>query len=268
MLPKIILFNHLVISFYGFFVSLGVIGALLLFYKSAPYRDINPKIIINFAIIMVVFGVIGSRLFFVLFNWNLFKGGSWLKVAAFWRGGLMFQGGPVLAIVAAPFFLAKYKLRFWEAADVIAPSLALGQGIGRIGCFFAGCCYGRETSPANPLAVIFPYNSIAPANTPLWPTQLAESICLLALSGFLFYSLKLSSASARRGKVAGIYLLGAGLTRFIIEFFRGDDRGRQILGWPPTTIISCLIGLGGLVLLCGLAARPTILTREKAEKAG
>jgi phosphatidylglycerol:prolipoprotein diacylglycerol transferase len=160
--------------------------------------------------------------------------------------------------------LAKYKLRFWEAADVIAPALALGQGIGRIGCFFAGCCYGLKTSPANPLAVVFPYNSIAPANTPLWPTQLAEAICLLALSGFLFYSLKPSSAGDRRGRVAGIYLLGAGLIRLGLEFFRGDDRGRQILGWPPTTIISCFIGLAGIVILSGLTTRPTILTREKA----
>jgi phosphatidylglycerol:prolipoprotein diacylglycerol transferase len=253
MLPKIILFNHIVINFYGFFVSLGVLGGLLLFYKTAPLRGINAKKLINFGIIMALFGVLGSRVLFIILNWNFFRGGSWFDLVAFWRGGLTFQGGPILAVAVAPIFLAKFQLKFWATADAIAPSLALGQGIGRVGCFFAGCCYGLKTSAANPIAVVFPLHSQAPALAPLWPTQLMESISLLSLSYVLTYLLKTSYARYRPGVIAGLYLFGAGLIRFVVDFFRGDNRGHPLLGMPPTTIISLLICLTGLTLLIFLA---------------
>ncbi|MDR1084621.1 MAG: prolipoprotein diacylglyceryl transferase [Deltaproteobacteria bacterium] len=252
MLPHYILFNHLVINFYGLFVSFGVASALFMIYKSAPSKNINPKNILNFSICVVLIGLMGSRIFFVIFNWHLFSGFPISRMLAFWRGGLMFQGGPIVAVLASPYLLKKYGLKFWPAADIIAPSLALGQGVGRIGCFFAGCCYGRETSPHTLISVVFPASSQAPSGVPLWPAQLMESVCLLALSFLLVRASKKNYFKNHGGLIAGLYLFCSGLLRFIMESFRNDNRGSHIFGYYPTTLISLSMLIFGLIVLVRL----------------
>jgi phosphatidylglycerol:prolipoprotein diacylglycerol transferase len=249
MLPTFVLYKNIVINFYGLFIATGVLISLLLFYKTAKYRNINSRNIINFSILIIIIGLIGSRIFFILFNWQMFSERSWLNMVAFWRGGLMFQGGPIMAVLAAPFLLPKFGLKFWPTADVIAPSLAIGQGVGRIGCFLAGCCYGKETTVNNPISVIFPINSVAPANIPLWPSQLMESFCLLILSIFLLLLLKNSFFNKRSGIIFGFYLFLSGLFRSIIELFRDDNRGNHIFNLPPTTLISLIILIIGLIII-------------------
>jgi phosphatidylglycerol:prolipoprotein diacylglycerol transferase len=247
MLPRYILYKHLIINFYGLFFALGIISALLLLYYTAKFRDIKYDKLINFSILMVIIGFLGTRLFYVIFHWSQFQGRPFFNMIAFWRGGLMFQGGPILAVLCAPLLLSFFGLRFWATADVIAPSLALGQAIGRIGCFFAGCCYGQPTSTLNPLAVVFPQNSQAPAGVPLWPTQLMESVGLVFLFAFLLHILK--KANKPNGLVCSIYLAGVGLLRFVVDFYRADNRGSLIFSVVPTTLMALFIFLLGLSLL-------------------
>jgi phosphatidylglycerol:prolipoprotein diacylglycerol transferase len=255
MLPTYILFNRIVISFYGLFIAAGIIAGLLLFHKTAKFRNSDAKTLINFAFFVIILGIIGSRLFYVVFHFSEFSGKPWFNMIAFWRGGLMFQGGFLLAVLFSPFFLLIFNLKFWAAADIIAPSLALGQGIGRIGCFFAGCCYGTETSVSNPLAVKFPEGSLGPSGVYLWPSQLIESLGLILLSVFLCRALKKYEAARYYGFISVFYLCGTGLLRFLLDFIRADDRGTEVFGFPPTSVIAMSIFTGGVILAWYFANR-------------
>ncbi len=238
------------VNFYGLMVAAGVLAALALFSLTAPKRRIEPASARDFCFWMILAGLLGSRFFYVLFHWPEFAGQP-AAVFAYWRGGLMFQGGVVAALAVSPFFLKRYGLVFWSAADVMTPSLALGQAFGRLGCFSAGCCYGRPVEAGNPLGVVFPPGSLAPDGVPLWPTQLMESLGLVILAGLLVLAIRSASAALRRpGRVAALYLLGAGLLRLGTEFLRGDYRGDPLFwNWPPTTLTALLAAGLGLVFV-------------------
>lgn len=249
MFPNHLTLGPISLTFYGLLVALGMVAALALFTLTAPRRGITPGQARDFCFWMILAGLLGSRFFYVVFHWSEFSGQP-ASVLAYWRGGLMFQGGLVTALALSPFFLRYYRLPFWPTADVMAPSLALGQCFGRLGCFSAGCCYGRLTGADNPLAVIFPPGSLAPWGLPLWPTQLMEFFGLLALAILLTLAVRSDSVTfSRPGRVAALYLFGAGLLRLGMEFLRGDYRGEPVLwGLAPTALAAILALLAGLVL--------------------
>jgi phosphatidylglycerol:prolipoprotein diacylglycerol transferase len=117
--------------------------------------------------------------------------------------------------------------------DALAPGLALGQAVGRLGCLLQGCCHGRTAPAWFPMALRFPDGAQAPAHVPLYPTQPAEAAALALLAVWLLAHLK--KRPRRPGRTLALYLALSGLTRLVMEFFRGDDRGR-LLGLPPTTL--------------------------------
>ena len=136
----------------------------------------------------------------------------------------------------------------WKTADILAPALALGQTLGRLGCFLAGCCYGRPSD--TPWAVTFTDQAcLAPVNTPLHPTQLYSAFTNLAIFVILLIF-------SRRNKIAGrvfwTYVLLYGLTRSIIENLRGDFRGAEVFGLLS---ISQALGLTGVVVAIVMLAR-------------
>ncbi|UQZ89950.1 prolipoprotein diacylglyceryl transferase [Deltaproteobacteria bacterium Smac51] len=247
MFPVPVQLGPLSLSFYGLMVAAGVLAALALFSYTAPRRQISPAAARDFCFWMILAGLLGSRVWYVVFHWPEFSD-DLPGVFAYWRGGLMFQGGVVAALLLSPVFLRRYNLKFWPAADVMAPSLALGQCFGRLGCFAAGCCYGRPTDST--FAVTFPPGSLAPAGIPLMPVQLIESAALLVLTIVLVLAIK-AWTGRRPGGTASLYLAGTGLIRLIMEvFFRGDYRGEPIIGTlPPTTLTAMAALAAGLILL-------------------
>ena len=238
------------ISFYGFMVAAGVLAALILFSWTAPRRQLSASACRDFCFWMVLAGLLGSRIFYVIFHWPEFAGQP-SAMLAYWRGGLMFQGGVLGALLLSPIFLKRYALPFWPTADVMAPSLALGQAFGRLGCLGAGCCYGGPAAPGHPLALIFPPGSLAPAGQPLWATQLMESAGLFSLTLLLFLIIRSNLRFfCRPGRLAALYLMCAGLLRLLMEFFRGDFRGEALaFGLPPTTLTALAAAVCGLILL-------------------
>ena len=122
----------------------------------------------------------------------------------------------------------------------------LGQFIGRLGCFMAGCCFGRECHP--PWAVTFNNpDTLAPVGVPVHPTQLYESFLAL---GVFFFLLWLRHRQTFPGQMLGVYLLLAGVMRFIVEFFRGDERGPVLLlGMPSTQVVALGIMVGAAIFL-------------------
>lgn len=248
MFPEPLHLGPVSLSLYGLMAALGVLAALALFSYTAPRRGLAPGLARDFCFWVILAGLLGSRVFYVLFHWPEFAG-DLPGIFAYWRGGLMFQGGLVAALLLSPLILRHYGLKFWPTADVMAPSLALGQAFGRLGCFAAGCCYGRPTENAR-LAVYFPPDSLAPSGLPLWPVQIFESAALFGLCLILLLAMK-SRAGQPVGRVAALYLTGAGAIRLIMElFFRGDFRGEPLLAnLPPTTLTALAALFLGLFLL-------------------
>ena len=248
MFPDLLKVGPLALSFYGLAVALGVLAGLALVSLNAPRRGLDAAVVRDFCVWMVLAGLAGSRLAYVAFHWPEFTD-DWWGIPAYWRGGLMFQGGLAGAILVSPFFLKKERLAFWPTADVLAPSLALGQALGRLGCLSAGCCYGLPLEPGAAWGLTFPPGSQAPAGSPLWPTQPAEAFFLALLALGLTAALR-SERFRRPGLIAALYLAGAGAIRLVLENFRGDFRGESpLLDLPPTTLAAALTMLLGLALL-------------------
>jgi phosphatidylglycerol:prolipoprotein diacylglycerol transferase len=148
-----------------------------------------------------------------------------------WRGGLVFYGGFLFAFPTCFIYLKKRGLPFLKTCDILAPGLALGETIGRMGCFFAGCCYGTPTDL--PWAVTFRHpNSLAKLGVPLHPTQLYASA-----QSLLVFIILLSFGRFKRadGQMVWLYILLYALGRLIIENFRGDERGLLVGGYLTLT---------------------------------
>jgi phosphatidylglycerol:prolipoprotein diacylglycerol transferase len=142
----------------------------------------------------------------------------------FWEGGLVFYGGVIAAFAVLLFLTRRYKLPVWKTLDVFAPALSVGHALGRLGCFAAGCCYGRMAPESAWYTVIFPVieEGLAPAGIPLYATQLYES----AGEACLFTLLVITRLRSRFvGQTFLTYITLYPLMRFCLEFFRGDFRG-------------------------------------------
>jgi phosphatidylglycerol:prolipoprotein diacylglycerol transferase len=144
-----------------------------------------------------------------------------LEIFKFWKGGLVFYGGLILGVLVSLWYLKRHDMPVWKTADLLAPSIAIGQSIGRWGCLFAGCCYGKETDAVFGITFTNP-RSLAPLEISLHPTQVYLS--LNALFIFIFLMI-LSKNKVFDGQVLWSYGILYSIGRFLIEYFRGDDRG-------------------------------------------
>jgi phosphatidylglycerol:prolipoprotein diacylglycerol transferase len=170
-------------------------------------------------------------------------------MAAVWRGGLVYYGGLIGAFCTAFWFLKSRRLPVWSYGDVLAPGLALGQVTGRLGCWFNGCCYGREDRT---FGVVFP---ALQDNIPRLPTMLYESAFCLLLALFLAWFWR---RKAYAGQVFWLYVLLYAVWRFGIEFLRGDaERGTLISdALSPSQWISLFTALAAAILLFLLRPKP------------
>ena len=225
---------------YGLMIGLGVMAALLLAYFRAPRKNLSQDAVLDLVICALIFGFIGSKLLYVLVSLPQFLAAP---LSVLGSEGFVIYGGILGGLCAMLVYCRRKKLLFLDYFDLLVPSVALAQGFGRVGCFLAGCCYGRETSGA--LGVIFPAGSMAPAGVRLLPTQLISSAGdLLFAAILLLYARK----SKRRGDVGALYLLLYGVGRFLVEFLRNDYRG-ELFGLSTSQFISIFIVLGGGALL-------------------
>lgn len=252
MYPILIKFGSVVVYSYGFLIAVGFFFGILLAMRTARRQGENPDRIMDLSFYILVAAIVGSRLFYVATTWDSFAENP-LDIFKIWQGGLVFYGGFLGAVGAAVVYIKLNRLPIWKTADIMAPALALGQTFGRMGCFMAGCCYGRHSDL--PWAVTFTsQNCLAPVNTPLHPTQLYSAFSNLAIFIILF---AFSRRSTVPGRVFWTYVLLYGLTRSMIEALRGDFRGAEVFGLLS---ISQTLGLTGVVVaVCML-----ISTRQNA----
>ncbi len=209
------------IRMYGLMIGIGFLLGIWLASRRAKKEGLNPDLILDMGVYLLLAAIIGSRALYVLTSLDEFAHNP-LDVFAVWKGGLVFYGGVLGAVPVGIWYVRKHGLPVWKTADIMAPYIALGHAFGRLGCFFAGCCYGSPCS--GPLCITFnDAHSLAPRGVPLFPSQLAESG-----GEFLIFALRLFLRRSKKfdGQLFWLYIIFYAVLRFSLEFFRGDaDRG-------------------------------------------
>jgi phosphatidylglycerol---prolipoprotein diacylglyceryl transferase len=219
--------HHIRPPTYGLMLAISFSFAYFEALRRARKLNEDPKHIENLFLLIVVGSILGSRLFHVFFEDFNYYAEHPFKVFAIWEGGYTFYGAVIVATIFIFGYCRKEKINFLEFADISTPSAALGLFFGRIGCFLAGCCWGRPTTL--PWGVTFrdPESFAAMHDVPLHPTQLYESFGALLLFFYLILRFR------HRKYLGQIFFEGLAiysLLRFGIEYFRGDDYRGYVFG--------------------------------------
>ena len=223
-IPSFVLFGLTLGPFtlhtYGLFVAAGFLLGIGWSMREARERGLDPEMLSDLGFYIILGAILGARLLYVLINPTYFWNNP-QEIFMFWKGGLVFSGGAILATIFAVAFLKFKKQDPWLWMDTLAPGIGLGEAIGRIGCLAAGCCYGAVCDL--PWAITFFHpESLAPLHQPLHPTQLYHSLAGLACFAV---TLAMKPKIRHTGQLMGIFLILFGLFRFLIELFRSDYRG-------------------------------------------
>lgn len=210
---------------YGVMIGLGFVAALILgMFRQKKYglpKDTMPDLVL----LCIICGFAGGKLLHIIVelftHFDHFREDFW---GALWSemgsSGFVIYGGIILCLLAAMVYCKVKKLSFLKCFDMVAPAVILAQGFGRMGCFCAGCCYGKVTTSW--FSVTFPEGSFAPAGVPLIPTQLVSAAGCVLIALLLMW---LDRKPHKAGFLGGMYMLLYGIGRFVIEFFRNDHRG-------------------------------------------
>ena len=247
MYPILFRLGSVTIYSYGFFIVLGfLVGAVIAILKSRRAGlGLSVDTGADLFFYTILSAIVGARLLFVLLNFDSYRRDP-LQILKIWEGGLVFYGGLILAAGVSICYLRWHRLPIWKLVDLVSPAIALGLFFGRVGCFLAGCCYGKETSL--PWRVIFTDpNSLARLNVPLHPTQLYDAANGLAIFFFLIWMEKRKTFD---GEIFWLFLFLYSTARFFIEMVRGDPRGFLFQGLLSTSQgIGILLAISSLFML-------------------
>jgi phosphatidylglycerol:prolipoprotein diacylglycerol transferase len=254
MLPKLIQIGSFYVPTYGVLVAVAFLTALSIAGKLGRDQGLNRDAIMNLGIYCALAGIVGAKVFMIVLDPYYRNNPAQVFTLSTLQSAGIWYGGFIAALVFAFVYMRKHHLPFLKTSDVFAPGLAIGHAIGRIGCFAAGCCYGRRTHV--PWAVIFtnPDANGAPLGVPLHPTQLYEA-GLETLICIVLY--QLAKRQHRDGSIIALYLILSGIARFFVEFVRAHDEANPLGG--ALTLeqwISIAICLVGLVML--MRKRPAV----------
>jgi phosphatidylglycerol:prolipoprotein diacylglycerol transferase len=237
-LPAFDLFGRnvgpLALPTYGILLVLGMLAGLWVVTRQARKAGLVPEIITDMAVYAIIAGLIGAKVLLLIVEWPYYSRNPRDLLSLFQSGGV-FYGGLLGAIPVAFWYARRHHLDGWKTADVLAPGVVLGQAVGRLGCFMAGCCYGR---PADvPWAVTFTdlyanRNVGTPLDTPLHPTQIYESLACLLIFAVLLW---MAPRKKFHGQVVLAYVFLYAVARFIVEMYRGDAVRGFVLGGRLST---------------------------------
>ena len=243
--PDLFNIGPLTLHTYGLFVALGFIAGILVTIRLGKSIGITSNNVMDMGFVIILSGLIGSRLVYILINLQDFIAHP-LNIIKIWEGGLVFSGGLVAVIIVMLLYVRHHGYNILTVGDLWAPAAAIGQAIGRIGCFFAGCCYGRLTDV--PWGIVFTDpKCIAPRDIPLHPTQLYSSF-----SSFIIFIILLLIHSKKKfdGQVFIWFLILHSTARLILERFRGDPRGIILTdNMTMTQFIAIIILIGAVTSL-------------------
>jgi phosphatidylglycerol:prolipoprotein diacylglycerol transferase len=239
---------------YGVLLAAAYLAALQLAVVRARRQGIDGTKIMDLGIYLIIAALVGAKAMLIAIDFRYFVSQP-REILSLVRAGGVFYGGLIAALAVAIWLVRRYDLRLWTTADLFAPGIALGHVIGRFGCLLAGCCYGRPTSV--PWAITFTNPAAAanvgtPLGVPLHPTQLYDAGAEL----LILIVLLLTERRGRQfsGRTFWLYVLLYGISRFIIEFYRGDDRG-VILGVSTSQFVSLVAVPVAIAMLLRLRSR-------------
>lgn len=205
---------------YGLMIALGFLVGMMIIKKESRRLNLDVDRMMDIFFYALVAGLIGARILYVVHSVNDFWADP-LVIFRVWEGGLVFQGGVIGAALVMIYLCRHYKIKFLAVADVFIVGLTVGHALGRIGCFFAGCCHGVQCDPGFLFAVTFPAvaDSAAPPGIPLYPTQLFEAFGEIVLFFILWGFRKHKKFD---GAVFFLYLILYSILRSSLELIRGD----------------------------------------------
>jgi len=256
--PILFEIGPLTVRTYGLLLAVSFIAGILLALRRSRARGLNQNQMINMSLLIMLAGIVGARIMYVIPHWNEFSANPLDIISPFQSSGsigltgLTMYGGFIAAVLVSILYLRVNRLSIWKACDAFAPSIALGIGVSRVGCFMNGCCFGLPTESA--LGVVFPAFSAAGSFYPdvaLHPAQLYNAVLGFGLFGLLMW---LDRKPRYDGFLFAVLLIAEPITRFFVDLFRYYESSMTLgsLGGVALSVnqgISIvLIGLGLLLL--------------------
>ncbi len=217
MYNEILTIGPITIHGYGLMIGLGVMAALFLGDYRAKKFGLNGEHIYGMTFSAVILGFAAARILFIITEWDNFLQNPMQYLAG---AGFVVYGGIIGGALTIYGFCKIKKIDMLSYLDLMIPSVALAQAFGRVGCFLAGCCYGKETDSC--LGVVFTNSDFAPNGVKLLPTQLFMAVGDLIIMAILLWY---ASKRPMRGRTSALYLILYSIGRFVVEFLRNDDRG-------------------------------------------
>lgn len=247
---------------YGVIVALSFVLALGLSTREAKGNGLEPGVVQDFAFYALVGGLIGARLYFVLFSRPAYFLQNPWEILAVWRGGIGVIGSLIGGFVVSLWYCRKKKISFLSLGDTLAPGIALGQTVGQFACLLNGDSWGKPTNL--PWAIIYTDpRSMAPLNIPLHPIEIYEMVAYFLVFLIVWW---VRARTTVQGNVFATYLASYGVARFIVEFFRGDP---AIFGWgvPAAQVSSVILVLGAAFLFLNVGqAKPQPMLKQRYKR--
>ncbi|HEX7079179.1 MAG TPA: prolipoprotein diacylglyceryl transferase [Candidatus Eisenbacteria bacterium] len=258
--PTLLQFGRFAIHSYGLMLAIAFLVAIQVFLARGRARGLSEDRLSTLSLWLLVLAIIGGRAFFVVTHWDDYKADP-LAIVKLWEGGLMIYGGYILAIVGGIAYVRRAGMPVWRVADAAAPGMAIGVGIGRIGCFLNGCCFGLPTHA--PWGIRFPASSYSTAVFPGEALQPSQLYMVAAGLGLFLLLLALDRKPRFDGALFWTYVaIDAGL-RFAIDFTRYYDDASTLgriggLTFNVNQAVSVGLIAVSIVMLRVLARRPAV----------
>lgn len=266
MYPELFSIGPVTIYTYGVLLAASYLLGLRLAMWRAGRWGLDPQRVLDLGIYIIIAALVGAKLLLLVTDFAEFRQDP-AAVLSIARSGGVFYGGLLLAVAVAFWYIARHAMPFWTTCDVFAPGIALGHVTGRLGCFAAGCCYGRPTNV--PWAVVFTNPKAAanvgtPLGIPLHPTQLYEAGAELLILIVLLTTEKKGRPFA--GRTFWLYMLLYAISRYIIEIYRGDPRGTVFM-FSTSQFISVVLAPLAVAMLVwlsrGTPETPQVMPRRR-----
>lgn len=263
MFPELFSLGPVTVYTYGVVLAAAYLLGLQLAMRRAKARGLDPNRALDLGIAIIVSALIGAKLLLVLVDFDHFRENP-REIFSIVRAGGVFYGGLIAAVLVAFWYMRRHRMPLWTTTDIFAPGISLGHAVGRLGCLAAGCCYGHPThlpwgiTFTNPAAAA---NVGTPLGVALHPTQVYESVVELGILAFLLLTEK--KGRPFPGRTFWAYLLLYGISRFVIEFFRGDPRGMVFASISTSQFISLVLVPLSVGMLIYLARKGDVASAKR-----
>ena len=252
MYPRLLELGPITVYTYGVLLAAAYLFGLQLARVRAKQRGLDANRVLDLGIYIIISALVGAKLLLLITDFKSLTADP-RELLTLARSGGVFYGGLIVAVIVALWYIRRVGLPLWTTCDVFAPGIALGHVVGRFGCLFAGCCYGKPTTRPWGITFTDPFaaaNVGTPLGVALHPTQLYEAGAELLILIILL-------ATERKGRpfpgrTFWLYMLLYAISRFIIEFYRGDDRGTVGM-FSTSQFISIVLAPLAIVMLVYLS---------------